>query len=190
MKTIVWTVIAVVGIAFGGGLIYINSGSFDVAATSKDPGWLAWTMRTTREHSIERRAEDVEPPADNVLTDPNNIKAGFEHYDQMCVGCHLAPGFDSSDIREGLNPKPPQLAKRGKDLSPREAFWIIKHGIEMTGMPAWGPTHSDNKLWQLVAFVKKLPEISAADYKAMRQEATNAKVSHTPNDLASSNLAH
>lgn len=190
MKTIVWTVIAVVIIVFGSGLFYINSGSFDVAATSKDPGWLAWILKTTRENSIERRAEEVELPADSVLTDPNTIKAGFEHYDEMCVGCHLAPGLNSSEIREGLNPQPPQLAKRGKDLSPKEAFWVIKHGIEMTGMPAWGPTHSDEKLWQLVAFVKKLPEISAADYKAMRQEANSAQVRKKSNDIAYSDPAH
>ena len=61
----------------------------------------------------------------------------------MCVDCHLAPGMDSSEIRQGLLPKPPKLQEVVDEWKPAELFWIIKNGVKMTGMPAWGPTHSD-----------------------------------------------
>ena len=46
-----------------------------------------------------------------------------------------------------------------------ELFWILKHGIKMTGMAAWGPTHNDNLIWNMVAFLRKLPGLSAAQYQ-------------------------
>jgi mono/diheme cytochrome c family protein len=73
-----------------------------------------------------------------------------------------------------MNPPPPDLADRAKVRTPAELFWVTKHGIRMTGMPAWGPTHSDKQLWELVAFVEKLPELSKVEYqKLIEQGATH-----------------
>ena len=41
----------------------------------------------------------------------------------------------------------------------------------MTGMPAWGPTHSDEKIWTMVAFLEKLPHMTAEQYKEMDKMA-------------------
>ena len=131
-------------------------------------------LKTVREQSIERRAETVQLPDETVLNDPKTIQMGFEHYDEMCVGCHGAPGVEPGELREGMNPEPPLLAEQAGDISLRELFWVIKHGIKMTGMPAWGVTHSDDKIWAMAAFVKKLPEYDALDYQAMRQQTTGS----------------
>ena len=69
-------------------------------------------------------------------------------------------------MRPGMNPKPPLLWKM-KDEDPREQFWTIKHGIRMSGMPAWGKTHSDEEIWALVAFLQKLPRLTPEQYRAM-----------------------
>jgi mono/diheme cytochrome c family protein len=74
-----------------------------------------------------------------------------------------------SELSQGLNPKPPQLALVRR--APGEQFWIVKHGIKMTGMPAWGLSHSDAKIWELVAFLQKLPELSAVEYRTMTARA-------------------
>jgi mono/diheme cytochrome c family protein len=170
MKTFLSTLVAVFLIAVLGAIFFIYSGSYDVAATSKDAGIVRWALKTTRERSIDERADKVVTPPDSVLKDPKTIRTGFEHYNEMCVTCHGAPGMEASEAREGLNPKPPLLAEAAEDLSPREAFWVIKHGIKMTGMPAWGPTHSDDKIWAIVAFVKQLPALSPNEYRAMQRE--------------------
>lgn len=171
-------IIVVLGILAGLGFIY--SGMFNVAATSKDSALLSWVLSTTREQSIEKRASSVVAPPDTELTKPETINEGFEHYHEMCVVCHGAPGVDAGEAREGLNPQPPLLAKL-KDLQddpPGEIFWIIKNGIKMTAMPAWGPTHSDEKIWAMTAFVRKLPTMSAEDYKAMQEQLAKSGKEH------------
>jgi mono/diheme cytochrome c family protein len=75
----------------------------------------------------------------------------------------------------GLRPQPPPLADVVPEWSTAELFWIAKHGIRMTGMPAWGPTHGDDELWAMVAFVKTLPTMSAEDYRRMEMEAANGR---------------
>jgi mono/diheme cytochrome c family protein len=170
MKRILITIIVVFILAVLGGILFIYSGSYNVAATSKDSGILHWILETTREESIDRRADDVIPPEESKLSNPQTLRVGFEHYNEMCIVCHGAPGIEPGEAREGLNPKPPLLAKTAKDIPTRELFWVIKHGIKMTGMPAWGPTHSDDKIWAMVAFVKTLPTLTPAQYKAMQQQ--------------------
>lgn len=178
MKNIILTIVVLVILTLLGGLVFIYAGSYNVAATSQDSGFMRWLLATTREQSIERRAEDVIPPPESDMTNPQTLRIGFEHYNEMCVVCHGAPGIEPGEARAGLNPKPPLLAKVAKQLSTKEIFWVIKHGIKMTGMPAWGPTHSDDKIWAMVAFVKSLPKLSPAQYKAMQQANMDMEHKH------------
>jgi mono/diheme cytochrome c family protein len=64
----------------------------------------------------------------------------------------------------GLYPPAPELA-RGNTLSPAEQFWIIKHGVKLTAMPAWGKTHDDELIWDMVAFIRQLPSMSPQQYR-------------------------
>jgi mono/diheme cytochrome c family protein len=172
MKSFGISLFIIIAIVLLMGFGFIHSGAFNVAATSKDPALLSWVLETTREHSIENHSSDITAPDKAELAKTETLREGFEHYNEMCVVCHGAPGIDPGEAREGLNPKPPLLAKL-KDLETdplSETFWIIKHGIKMTGMPGWGPTHSDDKIWAMVAFVRKLPSMSAAEYQALRQQ--------------------
>jgi mono/diheme cytochrome c family protein len=88
----------------------------------------------------------------------------------MCTGCHLAPGARDSEIRPGLYPQPPDLT-RSPPPSPARAFWVIKHGIKMTAMPAWGTTHDDAAVWNIVAFLQKLPTLSPGQYQSLVGES-------------------
>ena len=180
MKSVGISLIIIVAIALLAGMGFIHSGAFDVAATSKDPALLSWILKTTRENSIESRSSDITAPDEKELSKAETLREGFEHYNEMCVVCHGAPGVDPGEAREGLNPKPPLLAKL-KDLETDpigETFWVIKNGIKMTGMPGWGPTHSDDKIWAMVAFVRKLPSMSAAEYQALRQQLKESGDEH------------
>jgi mono/diheme cytochrome c family protein len=77
----------------------------------------------------------------------------------------------ATEIHKGLQPEPPELYEGLDEWKPNELFWIVKNGVKMTGMPAWGPTHSDEKIWAIVAFLEKLPHMNAAQYKAMDKQA-------------------
>ena len=87
----------------------------------------------------------------------------------MCADCHLEPGDDDGEeeLRAGMYPRPPNLARRGVRRSPEERFWIVKHGLKMTGMPAWGITHDDETLWSIVAFLQKLPGMSEEEFDSL-----------------------
>ena len=83
----------------------------------------------------------------------------------MCTGCHLAPGMQDSELRAGLYPQPPNLSHDPVD--PRAAFWIIKHGIKMSAMPAWGKTLDDAAIWDILSFIRKMPDMSADQYRQL-----------------------
>jgi mono/diheme cytochrome c family protein len=178
MKTILSTVIVIIVLIVAGGALFIYSGTYNVAATNQDTGFTYWLLDTTREESIERRAEDVVPPPEAALNNPQTLRAGFIHYDEMCVVCHGAPGIEPGEGQEGMNPQPPLLADTADEIPTREMFWVIKHGIKMTGMPAWGPTHDDSKIWAMVAFVKMLPTLSPNQYKVMQEQAEAMEGAH------------
>jgi mono/diheme cytochrome c family protein len=155
-------------IAVIAGVIVMYSGVINVAATDPHNPITAIVLSTTMDNSVRAHARGITAPP---LEDEQMIMAGFRHYREMCVGCHLAPGIKSSEIRKGLMPEPPKLQEAVKEWQPAELFWVIKNGVKMTGMPAWGPTHSDQKIWAMVAFLEKLPDMTAEQYKEMDEMA-------------------
>ena len=151
-----------------GSIIFIYSGLYDVSAFNQDRGIMRWVLNTTSDKSVEHHAKDISVPD---LSDSLMIKEGFEHYDEMCESCHGAPGKEESELAKGLNPHAPHLVRSARHMSPQELFWVTKNGIKMTGMPAWGKTHSDEKIWAMVAFMKKLPDMSPEEYRKMESES-------------------
>jgi mono/diheme cytochrome c family protein len=95
------------------------------------------------------------------------VKAGAHAFaERGCVGCHGGPGAAWAKFSEGLNPSPPDLKDVVKDIQPREMFWVVKNGIKMTGMPSFGSIGvTDQEIWSIVAFLRKLPTVSDADFK-------------------------
>lgn len=166
MKTVIVTVLVLALLAVGGALFVAFSGMPNVAADQKAPAIVDWFLGTTSDHAVERRAAAIPVPD---LGSADMVREGYEHYREMCVGCHGAPGVKRSGVAQGLNPEAPDLAVPDAP-DPAEEFWVVKHGIRMTGMPAFGPTHSDDKVWDIVAFLQRLKGMSAADYAAFEQQ--------------------
>ncbi|AGN82484.1 hypothetical protein C206_02199 [Pseudomonas putida TRO1] len=121
-------------------------------------------LTMARDRSIEVRSQDIEVPN---LDDQALIRAGAGNYNSMCIGCHLAPGVAETELSQSLYPAPPNLAKIGVDGNPSAAFWVIKHGIKATGMPAWGKSMGDEYIWGMVAFIDQLPTMDAKQYQAL-----------------------
>ncbi|MGH8307343.1 MAG: c-type cytochrome [Gammaproteobacteria bacterium] len=165
-------IIAILILACGAFLAYIYSGVDNIAATAPEGFLTRWVLGTVRERSISTRSDTIQVPP---LTDPKMIQSGFTHYDALCSACHLKSGEENSDMRAGLNPRPPALPRMAQYVKPAEAFWIIKNGIKMTGMPAWGVTQDDQTIWSIVAFMQKLPNMTAAEYQAMKQQANRTE---------------
>jgi mono/diheme cytochrome c family protein len=141
----------------------IFTGIYNIGADAPHSRLVYGILDGLRDRSIERHARGIAVPAD--LNDAKRIAAGAGLYDEMCKGCHLGPGVERSELSQGLYPPAPELA-RGDELSPAEQFWTIKHGVKLSAMPAWGKTHSDELIWDMVAFIQQLPKMSAKQYKA------------------------
>ena len=137
------------------------SGVYDVSATTPHFGVTWRMMRMTLEGSVKRRARNITVPD---LDDPEKVHRGLKTFQEMCVTCHGAPGAPKSEISKGLYPPAPNLAEAAKNWTPAELYVITKLGVKMTGMPAWGPTHSEEELWSLVAFMRLFPTMPASEY--------------------------
>lgn len=143
---------------------YFYAGGYNIAATQPHTGPVEWFLGELQENSIRTQAATLEAPP---LQDSEIVQIGLSHYHQMCVTCHGAPGIEPSETGKGLYPPPPNLSEAVEEFSEAELFWIVKNGLKMTGMPAYGPTHDDKSLWGIVAFLEELPEISEGEYREM-----------------------
>jgi mono/diheme cytochrome c family protein len=161
MKSL-WIIVIIVALIMITGAIIVFGGYYDVSAMSEEGPLGTWLFSTVMVNSVERQAADIEVPP---LGDSAQVVEGFEHFNEMCTFCHGAPGVSKSESGEGLNPKAPNLAKTTVDLTDAQLFWIIKNGIRMTGMPAYGVTHSDDKLWAIAAFVRRMEKTTPEEYE-------------------------
>lgn len=142
---------------------FVWSGVYNIAADDLHTRPVYALMDTMRERSIAVRANKLHPPPN--LDDPALIRQGAGNYNAMCMSCHLAPGMAETELSKGLYPAPPNLSKQTVDAA--SAFWVIKHGIKASGMPSWGKSMSDEYIWNMVAFLQKMPEMSPEQYQAL-----------------------
>ena len=146
-----------------GTAVFVGSGVYNIGADDHHTRIVLTIIEQLRNRSIAVRAHGLEVPN---LGDPKNIAAGAQHYAALCIGCHLAPGVRKSEIRAGLYPHPPDLAEEDVGDAQR-AFWIIKHGIKMSAMPAWGKTLNDAAIWDIVSFVRQMPMMTPEAYQQL-----------------------
>jgi mono/diheme cytochrome c family protein len=149
--------------------VFFFGGYFNVAATEEDPAIVNWVLVQVRQASVIRHARGV--PATNI-DDPAMVQAGARAFAARgCVACHGAPGAQWAKFSEAMNPSPPDLAEIVKEREPAQLFWVIKNGVKMTAMPGFGAIGADDKeIWSIVAFAKKLPSVSEADFKAWTEK--------------------
>lgn len=174
MKKIVLTILITLVFLGFASIVYIYSGSYDVSQLTPHSTITKWMIRTTKHYSIKRRLKNIQVP---LLNDTITMPQGFVHYDEMCVICHGAPGNNPEELAKGLYPKPPRFYKSNDMPDPDESFWIIKNGIKMTSMPAFGPTHTDKEIWAITDFLlNKMNKMSPDDYSAWLKKYSEGDV--------------
>ncbi len=149
------------------------SGLFNVSAKEKHWSITTNLLEFVRERSIEVRADDIEVPKN--LSDTDMISKGAKNFDAMCAQCHLSPITQPTELSIGLYPQPPVFykAKHG-DHNSQNTFWVIKNGLKLTGMPAWGDFHTDEQMWEMVAFLKTIKGMPADEYRQLVGEGGHA----------------
>ncbi|WP_438864882.1 c-type cytochrome [Neptunicella sp.] len=170
---IIYTLLAFIALTIGGAAIFIYSGIYPIGADVPHSAAEFWVLENLRENSIERASSEISVPS---LESADLLLTGGPNYNDMCAGCHLKPGKQKSDMSVGLYPAPPNLSASSHtedhqhgdatQLAGRQ-FWVIKHGIKASGMPAWGATHDDQRIWAMVAFLQKLPQLTPEQYQIL-----------------------
>jgi mono/diheme cytochrome c family protein len=162
-----------------GGAVFFLGGFYSVAGTQEDPTVVKWALVQVRTASIARHAHGQVPAGFN---DQAKVEAGAREFDKLgCANCHGAPGVKWAKFSEGLHPDPPDLKDVVGELSPSELFWVVKNGINMTGMPSFAAAGAkDNEIWSVVAFLTKLPSATEADYKAWTTGPVGSPITTLP----------
>ena len=157
-------------LALTAAVIFVWSGVYNIAANEKHWEITGLLLEIVRERSIEARIDDIVAPP---LVEQKLIARGAINYEEMCAQCHLSPGIESSELYEGLYPQPPIFHKRDNAThEPEEMFWVVKNGIKLTAMPAWEKSHSDEQIWELVAFILAIEKMSPEDYMNITKTAS------------------
>jgi len=157
-------VVATVLVGLAIAAFVFGTGRFNVAATSA-PDVVDKVAPRVLAKAVARGARDIANP---IATDSAAVGRGLTHYRENCLPCHGAPGVDAAEFQEGMNPTPPGIdAAILQQFSDAELFWVVKNGIRMTGMPAFGVNHSDEEIRDIVAFVRHAPKLTDEERQAL-----------------------
>lgn len=160
-KTVLLT-LATLGVAVAAGAaVMVYGGFYNVAATEQHTQPVFSLLETAMRQSVRLRARGIEPPP---LDDERLVLRGAGCFRDKCVQCHGAPGVAQGDIGKSMQPLPGPLVDARQHWTARELYWVTKHGIKMSGMPAWEFRLSDEDLWAVVAFLEKLPDLTPQQY--------------------------
>lgn len=151
--------------------VVVYSGAYDISATRQHWQPTHSLMEVAMRQSVRRQARGIDEPA---LSDPQMALRGAATYQAKCVQCHGAPGVAQSDIGLSMQPLPGPLVDAQQHWKPRELYWVVRHGIKMTGMPAWQYRLEDAQIWELVAFMQQLPQLNATEYAQWTRSAPAA----------------
>jgi mono/diheme cytochrome c family protein len=134
------------------------------------PTWAeSMVARTMRHFAVPAAARSMRNP---VPLTPAVLAEGRAHFADHCAGCHANDGSGATDMGQNLYPKPPDMRKQSTQrLSDGEIFFIIKDGVRLTGMPAWGDAagRDDQDTWELVHFIRRLPAITPQELEEMKR---------------------
>lgn len=154
-----------------GATAVVWSGAYDVSATQQHWQVTHTVLETAMRQSVRLRARHIaEPP----LADERMALRGAGCFRDQCVQCHGAPGVAQANIGRSMQPLPGPLVDAAAHWRPRELYWLTRHGIRMSGMPAWEFRLAEHELWELVAFMQRLPQLDAPGYARWQQQAPPA----------------
>lgn len=163
MKLVAWTLAIALTLAAAAAAV-VWAGLYDVAATKLHWQPVHDLLETTMHRSVKRHAQHLAAPAD--LLAPARLARGAACYRQHCLACHGGPGIAVEPLARSMQPLPGPLVDVGRRFTAPELYWIVRHGIKMSGMPAWQHRMSDADQWAVAAFVHTLHRQAPAEFQS------------------------
>lgn len=161
-------ILAVLIVAALGGVVWLYSGAYPVAATERHTALGTWVLETAKRQSVRNHARGTAVPP---LGDFRLVEEGARLFEGRCALCHGSPGSERQGFASAMNPAPPSLSDVVGRWTSAELHWITRHGLRMTGMPAWSMAQAggltDGEIWSVVALLNQLPTMDAERYRAI-----------------------
>ena len=166
MKRFLWHALLLGLIAGAGALVFVGGGLVPVAADEGHWPITRKLLQFAMHRSVETHSMGIRAPP---LDDPALVRKGAGHYASSCTPCHGAPGIERGPVPRAMLPEPPPLVRvmATRQWSDAQLFWIVKHGIKYTAMPAWVAQNRDDEAWAMVAFLQRLPDLSPEEYRRL-----------------------
>jgi cytochrome c553 len=187
MKSWLWRgALALALLGMLGGLVML-SGIVPIKASSRHWAITAWLLEFSKQRSVSTHTLGINAPP---LDDPRMVVVGGAYYEIGCRPCHGSPELRQPRIAARMTPPPVYLPPRIAKRAAEELFYVIKHGIKFTGMPGWPAPGRDDEVWTMVAFLKRLPFLNAAEYaRVTRAESADDAVGAPLRALAAKSVA-
>jgi cytochrome c553 len=175
MRSII--VLTLLGVAAAAALSLVIVNLNGLSARAEPSATERLLTRVVRSWSVPGRMRRASNP---VAFSPEVLAEAREHFADHCASCHANDGSGDTALGRRMFPRAPDMRlDRTQQLSDGELYWIIEHGIRLTGMPAWGTGADDDAdTWKLVHFIRRLKELTPEQRQEM--ERLNPK---SPADL-------
>ena len=144
-----------------GGFLFVASGIMPIKASSGHWAITAWFLNFAMRRSVITHSLGMNAPK---LDDAGLVAKGATHYEFGCRPCHGGPHLPQPVIAGHMTPHPPHLPPEIPKWQSEQLFYIVKHGVKFTGMPAWPAQQRNDEVWAVVAFLLKVPNLSADEY--------------------------
>jgi mono/diheme cytochrome c family protein len=176
MKTTLYTPMIVILAAFASLVALIFAAPrFDWSATAK-PGALETTLA---QYLVGRWIKSNSSSQSNpVAATPESLRLGREDFDAHCASCHGLDGSGRNQFEADFYPPVPKLAGRLRQLSDAEIYFIIAHGIRLSGMPGFAALHRPEEIWRTVLWVRHLGRLSPQEKAAIEAKMSDKTKEH------------
>lgn len=146
------------------GALVVVSGIAPIKASSGHWPITEWFLHFSMERSIDTHSLGIDVPP---LDDSDLILKGAGHYDAGCMPCHGGPELKQPRVARAMTPHPPYLPNQLPQWESEDLFYLVKHGVKFTGMPAWPSQHRDDEVWAMVAFLRAFPQMDSVEYRRL-----------------------
>jgi cytochrome c553 len=166
-----------------GGFLVAASGIVPIKASSGHWAVTRWFLTFSMRRSVVTHSLGIETPP---LDEPWLVLKGAGHYETGCAPCHGSPVLRAPRIPRGMLPQPEHLPSVAASWKPSELFLVVKHGVKLTGMPAWPALQRDDEVWAMVAFLRALPGLDAEEYRQLVGGPAPAALEETAGSVGAS----
>ncbi len=163
--------VTLAAMALGGGIVAFF-GLMDTSAELK-PGKLeTYVASEALDAAVKKRAGNLANP---VPATDANVLEGMTLYSMNCASCHGTLDKSPSLLAEDFYPPVPQIIIDPMDDPEWFIYYVVKHGIRWTGMPAWSKHLKDEEIWKVALFLSRINSLPPAVQEKMPKPAQTAK---------------